>query len=208
MIREAGPLIGVCNFESLTARKHYKHYLMSKLSITPDVKIAKMLQLACMSESKVGQPGWARNELCKARWASSNRPKINLELSVQHFKHSQSSLNTPGSHYIYIYNLMLPSKRIYFKLSWWFQHTEQIETKKKVTSIKPTNLQLLADKIFIWNAQINIVQNLCERAKVCGLLHFFPGEFCTYNNSVCSQQATLFVPLIHVKYMYNMLVLK
>ena len=55
MIREAGPLIGVCNFESLTARKHDKHYLMSKLSITPDVKLAEMLQLACPNQKWASQ---------------------------------------------------------------------------------------------------------------------------------------------------------
>ena len=48
----AKPLIGVA---PLTARKHDKHHLMSKLSITPDVKIAEMLQLACPNQKWASQ---------------------------------------------------------------------------------------------------------------------------------------------------------
>ena len=48
----AKPLIGVA---TLTARKHDKHHLMSKLSITPDVKLAEMLQLACPNQKWASQ---------------------------------------------------------------------------------------------------------------------------------------------------------
>ena len=64
------------------------HIVMhSVLSLKPGVTPARLIG--------------ARNELFEASWASSNRPKINLKLSAEHFKHSKSSSNTPGPHFIF-----------------------------------------------------------------------------------------------------------